>query len=121
MAFDTFPPATQVPGLVARKDPNLNIGPGSSSNPYLVYNTVSSSNSGAMQDVAFRQALSTGINRANLISLNRMGCKSLCWVPLGMMTLRVILCWRRCCGYAGITGSNAPWCPCWMGRRSTAC
>ncbi|MGI3783416.1 MAG: ABC transporter substrate-binding protein, partial [Janthinobacterium lividum] len=26
MAFDTFPPSTQVPGLVARKDPNLNIG-----------------------------------------------------------------------------------------------
>ena len=69
MAFDTFPPATQVPGLVARKDPNLNIGPGSSSNPYLVYNTVSASNGGALKDVAFRQALSTGINRANLIQV----------------------------------------------------
>ncbi|GAB2568863.1 ABC transporter substrate-binding protein [Microlunatus antarcticus] len=69
MAFDTFPPATQVPGLVARKDPNLNIGPGSSSNPYLVYNTVSASNNGALKDVAFRQALSTGINRANLIQV----------------------------------------------------
>ena len=69
MAFDTFPPATQVPGLVARKDPNLNIGPGASSNPYLVYNTVSASNGGALKDVAFRQALSTGINRANLIQV----------------------------------------------------
>ena len=69
MAFDTFPPATQVPGLVARKDPNLNIGPGSSSNPYLVYNTVSASNNGALKDVAFRQALSTGINRSNLIQV----------------------------------------------------
>ena len=69
MAFDTFPPATQVPGLVARKDPNLNIGPESSSNPYLVYNIVSSNNNGAMKNVAFRQALSTGINRANLIQV----------------------------------------------------
>jgi peptide/nickel transport system substrate-binding protein len=69
MAFDTFPPATQVPGLVARKDKNLNIGPSASSNPYLVYNTVSESNGGAMKDVAFRQALSTGINRSNLIQV----------------------------------------------------
>jgi peptide/nickel transport system substrate-binding protein len=69
MAFDTFPPATQVPGLVARKDPNLSIGQESSSNPYLVYNTVSTSNNSAMKNVAFRQALSTGINRANLIQV----------------------------------------------------
>jgi peptide/nickel transport system substrate-binding protein len=69
MAFDTFPPATQVPGLVARKDPNLNIGQESSSNPYLVYNMVSSNNNSAMKNVAFRQALSTSINRANLIQV----------------------------------------------------
>jgi peptide/nickel transport system substrate-binding protein len=69
MAFDTFPPATQVPGLVARKDANLNIGQESSSNPYLVYNMASSNNNGAMKNVAFRQALSTSINRANLIQV----------------------------------------------------
>jgi peptide/nickel transport system substrate-binding protein len=69
MAFDTFPPSTQVPGLVARKDPNLSIGQESSSNPYLVYNTVSPNNKDAMKNVAFRQALSTGINRANLIQV----------------------------------------------------
>ena len=66
MEWDTFPPPTAVPGLAARKDPNLNIGQESSTNPYLVYNTVSPNNGGAMKDVAFRQALSTGINRANL-------------------------------------------------------
>jgi peptide/nickel transport system substrate-binding protein len=66
MEWDTFPPPTAVPGLAARKDPNLNIGLESSSNPYLVYNTVSPNNGNAMKDVAFRQALSTGINRANL-------------------------------------------------------
>ncbi len=69
MAFDTFPPATQVPGLQARKDPNLSIGQESSSNPYLIYNTVSPNNSAIMKNVAFRQALSTSINRANLIQV----------------------------------------------------
>ncbi|MGI3786313.1 MAG: ABC transporter substrate-binding protein, partial [Janthinobacterium lividum] len=69
MAFDTFPPATQVPGLQARKDPNLSIGQESSSNPYLIYNTVSPNNNKAMANVAFRQALSTSINRANLIQV----------------------------------------------------
>jgi peptide/nickel transport system substrate-binding protein len=69
MAFDTFPPATQVPGLQARKDPNLSIGQESSTNPFLVYNTVSPNNNAAMKNVAFRQALSTSINRANLIQV----------------------------------------------------
>ena len=69
MAFDTFPPATQVPGLLARKDPNLSIGPESSSNPYLIYNMVSPNNNAVMKNVAFRQALSTSINRANLIQV----------------------------------------------------
>ncbi|SEQ96768.1 ABC transporter substrate-binding protein [Microlunatus flavus] len=69
MAFDTFPPATVVPGLLARKDKNLNIGPESSSNPFLIYNTVSPNNNKAMANVAFRQALSTSINRANLIQV----------------------------------------------------
>ena len=69
MAFDTFPPATQVPGLLARKDPNLSIGPESSSNPYLIYNTVSPNNNALMKNLAFRQALSTSINRANLIQV----------------------------------------------------
>ncbi|SER07148.1 ABC transporter substrate-binding protein [Microlunatus flavus] len=66
LEFDTFPPPTAVPGLVARKDPNLNIGQGSSSNPYLIYNILSPGNGSAMKDAAFRKAISTGINRANL-------------------------------------------------------
>jgi peptide/nickel transport system substrate-binding protein len=69
LEFDTFPPPTAVPGLSARKDPNLSLGKESSSNPFLIYNTISPSNGNAMKDVAFRQALSTGINRANLIQV----------------------------------------------------
>ncbi|MGI3786675.1 MAG: ABC transporter substrate-binding protein, partial [Janthinobacterium lividum] len=48
---------------------NLSIGQESSSNPYLIYNTVSPNNNKAMANVAFRQALSTSINRANLIQV----------------------------------------------------
>jgi peptide/nickel transport system substrate-binding protein len=69
MEYDNFPPPTAVPGLVARKDPNLNIGPSSSSNPYLVYNMVSPNNSDAMKDLKFRQAISYAINRQNLIQV----------------------------------------------------
>ena len=41
MEFDSFTPASQIPGLLAKGDKNLNIGPSSSSNPYVVYNNQS--------------------------------------------------------------------------------
>lgn len=66
MEFDAFPPPSQLPALIARKDPNLNIGDTASSNPYVVFNTASTSNGGALKDVAVRQALSYAINRANI-------------------------------------------------------
>jgi peptide/nickel transport system substrate-binding protein len=69
MEWDNFPPPSQIPGLVAKKDPNLNIGPTASSNPYIVYNTVSGNNKGAMQKVAVRQAISYAINRADIIQV----------------------------------------------------
>ena len=69
MEFDNFPPPTQIPGLIQRKDPNLNIGVTASTNPYLVYNTVSTNNNSAMKNLKFRQALSYGINRKNLIQV----------------------------------------------------
>ncbi len=69
MEWDNFPPPSQIPGLVAKKDPNLNIGPTASSNPYVVYNTVSRNNGGALQKVAVRQAISYAINRANIIQV----------------------------------------------------
>jgi peptide/nickel transport system substrate-binding protein len=69
MQFDNLTPASRVPALVAKKDPNLNIGATASSNPYLVYNTVSPNNNGALGKVELRQALSYGINRANIIQV----------------------------------------------------
>jgi peptide/nickel transport system substrate-binding protein len=69
MEFDNFPPASQIPGLVSKKDPNLNIGPTASSNPYVVYNFVSPNNGGAMGKLKVRQAISYAINRADIIQV----------------------------------------------------
>ena len=59
--------AAQVPSLLAADDPNLNVEPTISSNPFLWYNTQSPNNKGALKDLKVRQALSYAINRANII------------------------------------------------------
>ena len=69
MAWDTFPPPNQVPALKAKGDPNLVISPSSSSNPYIIFNTVSPNNNKALANVKVRQALSYAINRANIIQV----------------------------------------------------
>ncbi len=70
MECDSFPPVAAVPGLVAQMQhggKNFNLGPTYSTNPYLVFNTVSPNNGGALGKVAVRQAISYAINRAHLI------------------------------------------------------
>ncbi len=67
MEFDSFPPNNVVPQLIARHDSNLNLQPTFSSNPYVVFNTVSPNNNGALKKAAVRQAISRAINRDHLI------------------------------------------------------
>jgi peptide/nickel transport system substrate-binding protein len=69
MEWDAFPPATQIPALIAKGDPNLNLGVTASTNPYVLFNTVSPNNNKALANVKVRQALSYGINRANIIQV----------------------------------------------------
>ncbi|HEX6056801.1 MAG TPA: ABC transporter substrate-binding protein [Intrasporangium sp.] len=69
MEWDTFPPPSQLPALIAAKDPKLNLGPSASSNPYIVFNTASPNNGGALKDAAVRQALSHALNRTNMIQV----------------------------------------------------
>ncbi|GAB3445773.1 ABC transporter substrate-binding protein [Phycicoccus ginsengisoli] len=69
MEFDNFPPASQLPGLISKKDPNLNLGPSASSNPYIVFNMASPNNGGALAKVQVRQAISYAINRSNIIQV----------------------------------------------------
>ncbi len=69
MEFDSFVPPSQLPALMAKNDPLLNLGEGSQSNPYLIFNTISPSNNKALQKKEVRQALSYAINRANIIQV----------------------------------------------------
>jgi peptide/nickel transport system substrate-binding protein len=67
MEWDTFPPVSQQSTLYNAKDPNFFLSPTFSTNPYVVFNTVSPNNNAALGKVAVRQAISEAINRANLI------------------------------------------------------
>jgi peptide/nickel transport system substrate-binding protein len=67
MEWDQGPPPSKLPGLVAGKDPRLNLGETASTNPYVVFNTVSPNNGGAMGKLQVRQALEYAINRDHLI------------------------------------------------------
>ncbi len=69
MEFDQAPPPSQLPGLISRKDPNLNLGETASSNPYVVFNTVSPNNNGALENVKVRQALEYALNRNDLVQV----------------------------------------------------
>lgn len=69
MEFDAFPPPNQIPALIAKKDPLLNLGETASTNPYVLFNTVSPNNKKALGNVKVRQALSYAINRSNIIQV----------------------------------------------------
>ncbi len=70
MEFDAFPPNQAVAGLVKQMQSglnhNFNLGTTESSNPYIVFNTVSPNNNKALENVKVRQALSYGLSRAHL-------------------------------------------------------
>ena len=75
MEFDVAPPASQLPALQAKKDPNLTIGDTAGSNPYVIYNTVSPNNNKALQNPKVRQAISYAINRDHILQV--LGGKTL--------------------------------------------
>jgi peptide/nickel transport system substrate-binding protein len=65
--WDLSPSATQQNQLIAQNDPNFNIEGSISNNPYIIFNTQSPNNNGALKNVAVRQAIATAINRDFLI------------------------------------------------------
>ncbi len=67
MEWDTFVPQSAIPGLVASNDPRLSLQTTYSSNPYVLFNTKSPNNNGALANVQVRQALEYALNRNNLI------------------------------------------------------
>jgi len=67
MTFDSLPPPANYPNMlneIKSGSKNVNLGATYSSNPYLVFNTVSPNNGGALSKVAVRQALSYGMERS---------------------------------------------------------
>ncbi len=66
MWWDNFPPITVVPQLIKNNDPNFYLGQTFSSNPYIVFNTISPNNNSALQKPEVRRALMGAINRATL-------------------------------------------------------
>ena len=67
MSWDTGVPPAAIPALVAQKNPNLNLQTEYASNPYVLFNTVSPNNGGALAKAQVRQALAYGLNRSHLI------------------------------------------------------
>jgi peptide/nickel transport system substrate-binding protein len=68
--FDSFPPVADIPQLIAQMkagSKQFNLGPSFSSNPYIIFNTISPNNKGALKNIKVRQAISYAINRAHLI------------------------------------------------------
>ena len=69
MTWDSRPPPADTQNLLSQLksgSQDVNLGATYDSNPYIVYNTVSPNNGGALGKVAVRQALSYGIERSQL-------------------------------------------------------
>ena len=69
MSFDALPPPADTPNLlnqIKSGSHDVNLGATYSSNPYLIFNTVSPNNGDALGKAEVRQALSYGIERSQL-------------------------------------------------------
>jgi peptide/nickel transport system substrate-binding protein len=67
LGWDAPVPTADIPSLLAAHDPKLTLGQTYGTDPYVLFNTVSPNNSGALKNVKVRQALEFAINRANLV------------------------------------------------------
>jgi len=67
MGWDAPVPTSDIPGLLTANDPKLSLGPTFGLNPYVLFNTASPNNGGALANLQVRQALEYAINRSNLL------------------------------------------------------
>jgi peptide/nickel transport system substrate-binding protein len=67
MEWDSYVPPSDIPQLLAANDPRLSLESEYASNPYVIFNTQSPNNNGALGKVAVRQALEYALNRTHLI------------------------------------------------------
>ncbi len=69
MSWDTSVPTANVPQLLARKDPRLVLGETGRTDPYVVINTQSPNQGGALKKLQVRQALNYAVNKKNVIQV----------------------------------------------------
>jgi peptide/nickel transport system substrate-binding protein len=67
MEWNTFPSPVQANQLHAKGDPGLHLGATSASNPYIIINTVSPTDNGALKKLEVRQALEYAVNTQDAI------------------------------------------------------
>lgn len=67
LAWDQTVPTAKIPSL--KSNPNFKIMDGSTNNPYLVFNTLSPNNGGALGKAAVRQAVNYAIDKTALIQI----------------------------------------------------
>jgi peptide/nickel transport system substrate-binding protein len=67
MQWDVRVPGSAISGLIASKNPDFQLVTEGATNPYVVFNTISKNNSGALGKVQVRQALSYAISRTELL------------------------------------------------------
>jgi peptide/nickel transport system substrate-binding protein len=67
MEWDSFVPPSAIPNLIATKDNRFNLQSEYATNPYIIFNTKSPNNTGALGKQQVRQALEYGINRTSLL------------------------------------------------------
>lgn len=67
VGWDSPIPAASVPAFLAAKNPRLTLGPTYGVDPYILFNTASPNNAGALRTRAVRQAIEFAINRSDLV------------------------------------------------------
>lgn len=65
LSWDLPVPTSQIPRL-KQGDPNFKIYPGGVNNPYIVFNTLSKNENGAMANVKVRQAIEYAVNKTSI-------------------------------------------------------
>jgi peptide/nickel transport system substrate-binding protein len=67
MQFDSHVPPNFVPGLIASKNPDFQLVTEGSTNPYIIFNTVSPNNNKALANPLVRQAISYAFDRSAFV------------------------------------------------------
>jgi peptide/nickel transport system substrate-binding protein len=67
MQWDVRVPPNDIPSLIATKNPDFQLLTSGAINPYIVFNTISKNNNGALGNAQVRQAISYAIDRLALV------------------------------------------------------